>query len=301
MIRIGTRNSPLALWQANYVAKLLQQRCHQQTQIIPYVTEGDRKLATSLAWKGGKGLFIKDIQNALQEDQADIAVHSMKDVPIESNPDFILAAVLERASPYDVLISQQYDSLTELPQNAVIGTSSFRRAGQIKYRYPHFNIKLLRGNINTRINKCLQGEYDAIILAQAGIERLGLLEHAKEILAVDLCLPAIGQGAIGIECLSHKTQVISVIDKLNHPATRLCIDSEREFNKHLGGNCHSPVACFAILEKHHQTLFMRAVVTDPNGEKKITHEIRGKCTQSLKIAYKLAKKMIDDGALKLLT
>lgn len=301
MIRIATRSSPLALWQAEYVKAQLQQHCQQHAEIVPYLTEGDKKLSTSLAWKGGKGLFIQDIHKALQTDAVDIAVHSMKDVPIESSIDFVIPAILERASPYDVLISKHYSSIQDLPQGAVVGTSSLRRQGQLKYAYPHLNMRLLRGNINTRVNKCLQGEYDAIILAEAGIERMQMRQHIKQVLSTDLCLPAIAQGAIGVECLANSTPLIAMLRQLDHPSTRLCVSAEREFSRHLGGGCHSPIACYAVLEGDwREDIFIRAMVTDAEGMKKLSHHIRGACSQYHRLVRQLTEKMIVDGALSLI-
>ena len=256
----------------------------------------------ALRGKGGKGLFIKDIQNALKKGEADIAVHSMKDVPIDELQDFALASILERDSPYDVLISKYYHSLQELPVGAVLGTSSFRREGQLIHLYPHLKVKLLRGNINTRISKCMQEEYDAIILAKAGIDRMQMGEYIKEVISEDICLPAIGQGAIGIECLKNNHSLIAILRQLDHQPTRVCVETERVFNKHLGGNCHSPVACYAILEEKNQQqqIFIRAVITTPHGEKKLSHQIRGDALQYIELAEQLAQKMIDDGALSMM-
>jgi hydroxymethylbilane synthase len=298
MIRISTRSSPLALWQAEYVAKQLQKYCHQETQIIPCITEGDRRLETSLAWKGGKGLFLKELQAALLENEADIAVHSMKDVPVDGDEAFFIASILRRDDPFDVFISEKFESLESLPQGAILGTSSLRRGGQISHLYPHLSIKLLRGNINTRINKCLQGEYDAIILAKAGIDRMQMQQYIKQVLPENICLPAIAQGAMGIECLSKNKELIKLLSQLDHQPTRLCVEAERQFNRRLEGNCHSPIACFAVLKEGE--IIIKAVVTSPDGKIKLTHQVKGASSQSIDLADKLAQKMIDQGALSII-
>ncbi len=263
-IVIATRESALALWQAEHVRALLI-RAHPglQVSLLGMTTEGDRKLGSSLAKIGGKGLFVKELEDALLDGRADIAVHSMKDVPVNLPPGFLIAAIGEREDPRDALVSQRYRSLTELPAGAVVGTSSLRRESQLRERFPALRIEPLRGNVQTRLRKLDEGHYDAIILAAAGLQRLGLGDRIRARLSPEDSLPAVGQGAIGIECRADRADLIDLLQALNHPDTAWCVRAERALSRRLGGSCTVPLGGFAQIADDHVTL--RGLVASPDG------------------------------------
>ena len=299
IIRIATRKSPLALWQADYVAHLLEQTFPGvRTDLIKMTTQGDKILDAPLAKIGGKGLFVKELELGMLEDTADIAVHSMKDVPVEFPEGLHLAAILSREDPTDAFVSNHYSSLSELPPNARIGTSSLRRQCQIKELYPNAEILTLRGNVNTRLAKLDAGDYDAIILASAGLKRLGLAERITQCLDTRISLPAIGQGAIGIECRVDDRVLNDMLGKLHNRETGLCVAAERAMNARLGGGCQVPIAGFAEISG--DQLFMRGLVGSPDGSRIYRSESFGKPEQAEIIGQKIAEELLAQGADKVL-
>jgi hydroxymethylbilane synthase len=248
-IRIATRKSPLALWQTEYVAACLRQ-AHPQLEVslVPMSTRGDDVLDRSLAAIGGKGLFLKELELAMLRDEADCAVHSLKDVPMELDPPFMLSAILERADPADAFISNRYASIDALPQGARVGTSSLRRQAQLRAHRPDLQLLDLRGNVNTRLAKLDAGDYDAIVLACAGLDRLGFAERIGDRLAPPHWLPAPAQGAIALECRTGQAELHELLMALDHAATRTCVEAERAMNLALHGSCHVPVAALAQIQ-----------------------------------------------------
>ena len=245
-LNIATRQSPLALWQAEHIQARLQALYPSLTiNLVPMVTKGDKIFDTPLAKIGGKGLFVKELEQALYEKRADIAVHSLKDVPMELPEGLMLGAYCEREQPTDAFVSNQYDSLNELPHGARLGTSSLRRQCQIQQYRPDLQIISLRGNVGTRLSKLDAGEYDAIILATSGLVRLGLASRICHELPTAVSLPAVGQGALAIECRSDDDAVLALLAPLNHEPSRLCVMAERAMNRHLQGGCQVPIAGFA--------------------------------------------------------
>jgi hydroxymethylbilane synthase len=299
-IRIATRKSALALWQAEEVSRLLQQAHgdNVSVELIKMTTIGDQLLEESLATQGGKGLFVKELERGLLEKSADIAVHSMKDVPVELPPSLHLPVILERANPCDAFVSNTYDDLDALPDKAILGTSSARRACQIMAMYPHLEIKLLRGNVNTRLAKLDNGEYDAIILAVAGLQRLGFHDRIRSQLSTETSLPAVGQGAIGIECRENDSDEEALIAPLNHAETNICVTAERAITQSLEGGCQLPIAGFAQLKNNE--LYLRSLVGMPDGSKLCRSEARGPDTDPAAIGKKVAAELIKLGADKIL-
>lgn len=294
-IRIATRNSALALWQAEEVSRLLRQTHHGlSTELIRMTTTGDRLLQKSLATQGGKGLFVKELEHGLLEGQADIAVHSMKDVPIELPPGLHLPVMLKRENPCDALVSNRYDTLDALPRHAIVGTSSLRRACQLKASLPGLEIKLLRGNVGTRLARLDQGEYDAIILAVAGLKRLGLAKRIRACLAVEELLPAIGQGAIGIECRCDDAVIEPLIQPLNHGDTQVCVSAERAVSQALQGGCQLPIAGFA--RPDHEQLALCALVGDPDGTRICRSEGSGNKKDPVRLGRRVAEDLRAQGA-----
>lgn len=294
-LKIATRKSALALWQAEEVSRLLQ-KTHRglSVELIKMTTTGDRLLQESLATQGGKGLFVKELERGLLENQADIAVHSMKDVPIELPPALHLPVILERENPRDAFVSNRYDTLDSLPERAVVGTSSARRACQIKAAYPQLEIKLLRGNVNTRLAKLDDDQYDAIILAVAGLKRLGLAGRIRCCLRIAESLPAIGQGAIGIECRQNDAAIESLIQPLNHADTHICVTAERAVSQTLQGGCQLPIAGFARLDNDHFEL--RALVGRPDGNKICSSKKRGPKQHPVQLGRRVAADLRAQGA-----
>ena len=298
-IRIATRKSELAMWQANHIKQALQ-KIHPQLKIelIGMTTEGDSRLDTALNKIGGKGLFVKELEYAIQRGEADIAVHSMKDVPMELPSGFTIAAICERAAPQDAFVSNHYESLEALPKGATVGTSSLRRSCQLQAWRPDIAIKLLRGNVITRLKKLDEGEYDAIILAAAGLQRLNLAQRIRTILPIEKILPAAGQGAIGIECLSNNEELIKLLQSLEHVATRQCITAERALNICLHGGCHVPIGAYAVIQKNQ--IYLRGMVGQPDGKLILRAEINGDLNAPEILGEKLAKKLVQQGAEKIL-
>ncbi|MGZ8095820.1 MAG: hydroxymethylbilane synthase [Methylosarcina sp.] len=298
-IRIATRQSPLALWQAEYVAAKLEKIFPEiKTELIRMVTRGDKILDAPLAKVGGKGLFVKELEQGMLEGTADIAVHSMKDVPVEFPEGLHLAAILSREDPTDALVSKLYASLDELPANARIGTSSLRRQCQIKERFPNAEILSLRGNVNTRLNKLDAGEYDAIILASAGLKRLGMAGRIRQRLDTAISLPAIGQGAIGIECRAQDAEINQMLNTLHDHETGICVMAERAMNSRLNGGCQVPIAGFAQIQEGR--LFMRGLVGKPDGSVLYRSERWGDLEQAEYIGQLIAEDLLTQGADKIL-
>ena len=296
MIRIATRKSALALWQAKHVADALRPLPQvTSVELVPLTTRGDEVLDRSLQKIGGKGLFIKDLEVAMEAGDADIAVHSMKDVPADMPEGFCIAAVLERANPADALVGK---NLGELAQGARVGSSSLRRQAQLMALRPDIRVEPLRGNVNTRLKKLEDGQYDAIILACAGLERLGLEAHISEIFSPDQMLPAAGQGVIGIECLEDRTELLQLLTLLDHAATRTVITAERAVAKQLQADCQSPVAAFGEIDG--TTLNLRAMVASPDGRKIIREQVSGPAADPEALGISLSGKLLDMGAAALL-
>ena len=299
ILRIATRKSPLALWQAEHVAARLRQ-LHPglRVELIGMVTRGDQILDSPLAKIGGKGLFVKELEQGLLDGRADLAVHSMKDVPVDFPPGLGLAVILAREDPRDAFVSNTYAAFDELPQGARVGTSSLRRQCQIRERRPDLQISDLRGNVNTRLAKLDAGEYDAIILAGAGLKRLQMADRIRALLDPAISLPAIGQGAIGIETRSDDPAINALLAPLNDPKTHTRVLAERALNERLSGGCQVPIAGFAELEG--ETLWLRALVGYPDGSRVLRAENRGPASQAEALGVALAEDLLDQGARSIL-
>ncbi|MBW7984502.1 hydroxymethylbilane synthase [Enterobacillus tribolii] len=295
IIRIATRQSPLALWQAHYVRDRLTARWPElQVELVPMVTRGDVLLDTPLAKVGGKGLFVKELELALLENRADIAVHSMKDVPVEFPAGLGLVTICEREDPRDAFVSPNFASLDDLPHGSVVGTSSLRRQCQLRALRPDLVIRDLRGNVGTRLSKLDNGDYDAIILAVAGLKRLGLESRIRSALAPEQSLPAVGQGAVGIECRLDDTRVQALLAPLNHEATAIRVIAERAMNTRLEGGCQVPIGSYAELEG--DSLWLRALVGRPDGSEILYGERRGPAEQADALGVSLAEELLEKGA-----
>jgi hydroxymethylbilane synthase len=299
-LRIATRKSPLALWQANEVARQLQD-LHPTlgVELVTMTTRGDKILDTPLNKVGGKGLFVKELEQGLLDGRADIAVHSMKDVPWDFPEGLHLPVIMQREDPSDAFVSNDFRELAALPAGACVGTSSLRRQAQVSARFPHLKILPLRGNVGTRLQKLDAGEFQAIILASAGLKRLGLANRIRNPLRYADCLPAIGQGAIGIECRLGDNDTERLIMPLRHPDTETCVRAERALNFRLHGGCQVPVAGYAELERPGH-LWLRGLVGDPSGDPLIFSEIRGPAGQADELGGRLADDLLDRGADKIL-
>ncbi len=273
-IVIASRESPLALWQAEHVRdRLASLNAGSEVVILGMTTQGDQILDRPLSQIGGKGLFIKELEVAMEEGRADLAVHSMKDVPMVMPEGFLLAAISERENPCDAFVSNTYAALDDLPAGAVVGTSSLRREAILRANYPQLQIKSLRGNLGTRLRKLDEGQYDAIILAAAGLIRLGLKDRIKSVLTPEQSLPAPGQGALGIELLAGRSAMDAVVAPLNHAETAFCVRAERAFSRALGGSCQVPLGGYAIMEQGQ--LWLRGFVATPDGANMVSGEVRG--------------------------
>ena len=295
LIRIATRKSPLALWQAEHVAMRLSAAFPGlRTELVKMTTKGDKILDAPLAKVGGKGLFVKELEQGMLDGKADIAVHSMKDVPIEFPDGLRLAAILNREDPCDALVSNCFPSFAALPPYAKIGTSSLRRQCQIKERLPDCEILSLRGNVNTRLAKLDAGEFDAIILAAAGLKRLGFQDRITETLSPETSLPSMGQGAIGIECRDGDGQVIEWLRSLHDDSTSLRVTAERAMNERLQGGCQVPIAGFAELDGGR--LWLRGLVGKPDGSQIIRGEIYGPSEEAKNLGFALAEELLNKGA-----
>ncbi len=297
-IRIATRRSPLALWQAEHVRSLLQ-AAHPALQIdlLPLVTEADRRTDVALSRLGGKGLFIKELEQALDHGEADLAVHSMKDVPISLPDGLVLALVLARADARDALISPRYQSFEALPENARVGTSSLRRQCQLKHARPDLQIELLRGNVGTRLRRVDEGEFAATLLAVAGLERLGLEARIDSRLSPEICLPAIGQGVIGIECRDDPA-LLELLAPLAHADSAGCIRAERALAARLGGSCQLPVAGYATLQ--HGELHLRGLIGHPDGSTLLREATRGPVSRAEVLGWELGERLLDAGGRRIL-
>jgi hydroxymethylbilane synthase len=299
-IRIATRKSRLALWQANYVKEALQAN-HPglKVELVTMSTQGDVILDTPLAKVGGKGLFVKELEVAMLEGKADLAVHSMKDVPVDFPEGLGLVTICEREDPRDAFISNHFDNTDALPQGAVVGTCSLRRQCQIKAYRPDLVIKNLRGNVETRLRKLDDGEYDAIILAAAGLIRLELETRIRGFLQPEQSLPAVGQGAIGIECRLDDKRLHQLLKPLHHQDTADRVHCERMMNLTLQGGCQVPIGSYALLEG--EQLWLRALVGEPDGSRIVRGEIRGHRRDAEQLGITLAKQLLADGADEILT
>lgn len=294
-VRIATRKSPLALWQAEYVRDLLiSQNPGLQVELVKMTTQGDKILDTPLAKVGGKGLFVKELEQGMLRGDADLAVHSMKDVPVELPDGLHLAAICEREDPRDAFVSNSFSSFNALPQGARVGTSSLRRQSQIRAQRPDLQIFDLRGNVNSRLAKLDAGNYDAIILAVAGLKRLGFEQRITEGIDPAASLPAIGQGAVGIECRSDDPRINKLLAPLNHANTRTCVDAERAMNLRLQGGCQVPIGGFAVLEN--DTLWLRGLVGSPDGTRVVRGETRGPRAKAVELGVALANDLLARGA-----
>lgn len=299
VIRIATRKSPLALWQAEHVAGRLREAFPDlRTELVAMTTRGDKLLDAPLAKLGGKGLFVKELEQGMLDGYADIAVHSMKDVPVEFPAGLHLAAILEREDPRDALVSDRYRSFADLPSHARIGTSSLRRQCQVKERLPDCEILSLRGNVNTRLAKLDAGEFDAIVLAAAGLKRLGLEHRIVETLPPETSLPAMGQGAIGIECRSDDAQVNAWVSRLHHEETATRVLAERAMNERLQGGCQVPIAGFAELQGGF--LRLRGLVGTPDGRELVRGEVLGPVAEAHSLGVALAEELLGKGADRIL-
>jgi hydroxymethylbilane synthase len=298
-VRIATRNSRLALWQAGHVAERLRAaHAGLEVELVAMTTQGDRVRDRPLADVGGKGLFVKELERAIADGRADIAVHSMKDVPSVLPPEMSIAAVLPRANPLDAFVSLRYRRLPELPPGARIGTSSPRRHAQLRHARPDLAIEPLRGNVDTRLKRLDAGELDAILLACAGLERLGFAGRISEVLDAELFVPAVGQGVIGVECRAGDAQSAALLAALHHAPTALCLTAERAFAARLEGSCHSPIAAHASLDG--ATLLLHAFVGAPDGRESYRDRIEGPATQAAELGRTLAERMLAAGAAQLL-
>ena len=298
-LKIATRQSPLALWQANYVKDRLQQLYPDLTiELVPMVTKGDVILDSPLAKIGGKGLFVKELENALLNKEADIAVHSMKDVPMQFPEGLGLAVICQREDPRDAFVSHSYRTFAELPQGAVVGTSSLRRQCQLKALRPDLDIRSLRGNVGTRLSKLDNGDYDAIILASAGLIRLGLADRIASFIDVEQSLPAAGQGAVGIECRTDDMQVQALLAPLAAAETTYCVRAERAMNNHLQGGCQVPIGGYAVLQQGQ--LYLRALVGDIDGSRIIRAEGKSAVENAEVLGVQIAEQLLAQGADKIL-
>lgn len=294
-IRIATRKSALALWQAEYVKACLEQ-AHPGllVSLVPMVSRGDKLLDAPLAKIGGKGLFVKELETALLDNEADIAVHSMKDVPMDFPEGLGLFCICEREDPRDAFVSNTFASLDELPAGSVVGTSSLRRQAQLLALRPDLKIHFLRGNVNTRLAKLDAGEYDAIILAAAGLIRLGFGARIRASISVEASLPAGGQGAVGIECRSADSEIHALLAPLHHRETALRVTAERALNKHLNGGCQVPIACYALLED--EQLWLRGLVGQPDGGLLLRAEGRAPAADAEALGVQVAEALLAQGA-----
>ncbi|QXC57616.1 hydroxymethylbilane synthase [Vibrio mimicus] len=298
-IRIATRQSPLALWQANYVKDALM-AAHPglQVELVTMVTRGDVILDTPLAKVGGKGLFVKELEVAMLEGRADLAVHSMKDVPVDFPEGLGLVTICEREDPRDAFVSNTYTKIDDLPSGAVVGTCSLRRQCQLKAARPDLVIKELRGNVGTRLSKLDAGEYDAIILAAAGLKRLGLESRIRNFIEPEQSLPAVGQGAVGIECRLDDQRVRELLAPLNHTDTADRVRCERAMNLTLQGGCQVPIGSYALLDG--DEIWLRALVGEPDGSQIVRGEIRGPRSEAEQLGITLAEQLLEQGAKEIL-
>ncbi len=292
---IATRESALALWQAHHVRdRLMALHAGLEVELLGMTTQGDRVLDVTLNKIGGKGLFVKELEQALQDGRADLAVHSLKDVPMILPEGFALAAIGEREDPRDAFVSNQYKQLSELPPGAIVGTSSLRRESQLRARYPHLDIQPLRGNVNTRLRKLDEDQYAAIILAAAGLKRLGFADRIAAVLEPEQSLPAAGQGALGIEIRAGRADLETLLAPLHHPDTAACVRAEREVSRQLGGSCQVPLGAYAVMRDG--ALFLRGFVASPDGQTFLQAEARGEADAPEALGRELADALRAQGA-----
>lgn len=287
------------MWQARHVeSRLAALYPRAEVRLLGLTTEGDRRLDDSLAKIGGKGLFVKELEEALASGRADIAVHSVKDVPMTLPPGFLLAAVGERADPRDALVSNRYADLSALPAGARVGTSSLRRECQLRARHPHLRVAPLRGNVATRLRKLDAGDYDAVILAAAGLKRLGLEDRITRLLAPSESLPAPGQGALGLECVERRGDLVELLAPLNHDATAGCVAAERAFSRALSGSCNVPLGAYG--EREGGRIRLRGFVGAPDGSRLVSGELDGPADAPEALGSRLADQLKAQGAADIL-
>ncbi len=296
---IATRESPLALWQANWVkARLEQLHPHLSVKLLGITTKADQLLAVPLYKVGGKGLFVKELEEALYDGRADLAVHSMKDVPMLMPEGLCISAMCEREDPRDAFISAQYTSLDDLPDDACVGTSSLRRQSQLLAKHPNLQVAFLRGNVNTRLAKLDKGDYAGIILAAAGLKRLGLQSRIRSFISTDEMLPAPGQGVLGIECRIGDEETRALLAPLDNEKSRQCVQAERAMCRYLESGCHSPVAAYAQIDNDRLTL--RGLVADPAGKKMLHALLAGNPDDAEVLGESVAQELLQQGARLLL-
>lgn len=290
---IGSRGSALAMWQTNHVAELLRNRFGVETEIIRIKTTGDKILDSPLAKIGSKGLFVKEIEIALQEKRIDLAVHSAKDVPTETPAGLVIAAFLEREDPRDALISKDGTGLAGLPQGAVVGTSSLRRRAQLLHYRPDLRLVDVRGNVDTRLRKMNEGQFDAVILARAGLKRMGHEQDITEVISTEIMLPAVGQGSIAVECRSDDEQILQMLAEINHPETGLAVRAERALMRELEGGCQVPIGAHARMENGR--LVMDGMIASLDGKIMIRDRIEGSPEDAESLGRELARRLYEAG------
>jgi hydroxymethylbilane synthase len=296
---IASRESRLAMWQSNHIKESLELNDYQ-VEILGMTTQGDQILDQSLSEIGGKGLFIKELEVALQDRRADIAVHSMKDVPVDLPDGFSLAAITRRGDVRDAFVSNKFNSLSDLPAGSIVGTSSLRRQGQILRKYPLLTVKSLRGNLDTRLAKLDAGEYDAIILAAAGLRRLGLGHRIRSDIDPKIIIPAPGQGALGIEILKERQDLLEAVGALTDIETTVCVLAERAFSRRLGGSCQLPIGAYARISEY-KTFTMDGVIVMPDGTDIITANCKGPWKEAEKLGASMADAILTRGGKKMIT
>lgn len=295
---LATRESRLALWQANHIKDRLEQSGYE-IELNAMTTEGDQKLDVTLNEIGGKGLFIKELEQALLDGRADLAVHSMKDVPMELGPQFSIVAITQREDVRDAFVSNKFDNLESLPEGSKVGTSSLRRQSQILKKFPHLIVLPLRGNLDTRLRKLDEDNYDAIILAAAGLKRLGLETRIRSYIDTKIILPSPGQGALGIEILRSKQELIEKLGILTHIESTICVIAERAFSRRLGGSCRLPIAAHAEIGPH-QSFTMRVMISEPDGKNMITAKCNGPWRKVEELATQTAEAVLKRGGNKII-
>lgn len=294
-IIIATRESPLALWQAEHVQALLRERYPEKdVKLLGMTTKGDQILDKTLSKIGGKGLFVKELEVAMQQGAAHLAVHSLKDVPMELPEGFVLAAVSSREDPRDAFVSPRYETLESMPAGSVVGTASLRRELMLRSKFPHLVVKPVRGNVGTRLRKLDSGEYDALIMASAGLKRLGLEERIREIISDEISLPSPGQGALGLECLANDEKTREAVAFINDEQTRACCLAERAVSRALGGSCQVPLAAYATITD--STMRLRALIGDHTTGELVATEQTGLWTEYERLASEAVDALLKQGA-----
>ncbi len=294
-IRIGTRQSQLALWQAHYVRDaLISRNPGLDVELVGITSQGDKTLDVPLSEIGGKGLFLKELEEALLDERVDIAVHSMKDVTVTLPEGLHIPVICEREDPRDAFVSSRFESLEEMPEGAIVGSCSLRRQCFLRHYYPQLRVENLRGNVNTRLGRLDAGDYDALILASAGLKRLDMFQRIRGELSEACFLPAVGQGAVGIECRIDDEVVNQLLSPLNHADTSVCVLAERSVNECLEGGCHVPVAAYAI--KQQDSLWLRARVGNPNGSLLLESELHGAPADAVQLGVQAAQDLLEQGA-----